>query len=1226
MKLNRIFQIVVCLAMFGICYAQNLPLSAAVDGNGNVYFSQSADECSFKDPSGQQINIKLCASQSLNTVTQFIDEFLQQNWQPVTGNDGKTQGNIYFTTDIDFGQMNSNGGCKEQHVPLTFKAYTGKIYGYGHTLKNLCYSYEVGSPSAQEMTTAVGLFKGLESVDVLNLNIENVRFTVDASEAYAPGPAKGAYYRPVGALAGFAKNTTIENVTLKKIYIVSPIAGGLIGQTQNVTLKKIFANDKIVMSNKSIINKENKEFAGQRGTDVAHWGSLYSVFVGGLVGSAVNTEFEDVELTASVSNESIDTTAVLGGVVGLLAGSKDLDNRSLEKIHIKNVKSGVSKATVLSGGRTMGGVFGEIASMYNNADNGFDVSIDNSSFDGKIEKAHGYDSVYVGGLIGRFVLDKTLSIKIKSSQSNIELNDSVDSYSANTYYAGGLVGQALCYSDASVKQYPEAHLSVQNTKVSGSLQVMGGASANSLLERQTSYMGGLAGYSCIAVAENAVSLDTVNVNLKTVIKKTSIADTTYVGGYFGKLRNKFNDTPDSGAVISLSRNVFRGSIVAEDDMNKVYAGGFVGGYYDGYTGHSIAFENLLADASTLLSVKANSGAVGGVCGLCYTPTNVDRIGVNGNVQVDYAGQTSGQMSVGGFFGTVPDAVERFNMSNSYFIGNLNVVDDICRASDAQVGYLAGHLRSMKREVPHNLISIYHYGDDDFDAFGVFEPGDIYGNWKSLENRCPNGFAQNGATCWDIRYNVRNGSIDSLTSSFNGKLTESSMKDDDLLDYLNAPFDDDAWKWSSKENKGLPYVVWSDGNALLPGEDPGSSSSNGGSSSSGEFAFAKAASWRIISMNAYAERTIEKTAEDVLYWWDEADEFGEYWQYKSYRDGDSYENAQGYWLWSAVDVDLKVDDSRYKDGDKISWNVDSLNSGWNLVSNPYGWYVSLSELDENVEVYCWNVNTADYERPTYLAPYEGAWIKANRPQTMTVDAKPMDPKKVKSLRKRAVDVGVNDGWRLFAEISDEYGKKDSWNIMGVGSRTVENAEPPAGFGEHVSLSIVEGKRALAKSIKMDGDEQEWIIKFSASREHEGYLKLEGIDAINALGKKVFVTVNGKTREMKPGESRKVLLKTSSTEAVVRVAASAKVEPATNLTRVGVARVGNAVNVHFVAPAEFAGSSTRIEFVSVSGKVAASLEAETAAGLNEFELTVPERGLYVMRIKAGSASAVQRVTIP
>lgn len=1225
MKLNRIFQIVVCLAMFGICYAQNLPLSAAVDGNGNVYFSQSADECSFKDPSGQQINVELCVSQSLNTVTQFIDEFLQQNWQPVTGNDGKTQGNIYFTTDIDFGQMNSNGGCSEQHTPLTFKANSGKIFGYGHTIKNLCYSYEVAGAQPNAMLTAVGLFKGLNSVEVSDLNFENVYFAIDASEANAPNNTHADNYRSVGALAGFAKNSTIENVKLKNIRITSPIAGGLVGLTQNATLKKVYGSD-IELSNKSVINKINGSYAGQKGTDVVHWGSLYSVFVGGLVGSAVNTEFEDIEMTSNVVNASSDTTAVLGGIAGLYAVSKDLDDRNIEKFNISNVKSGAPKASTLSGGKAMGGLFGEVAAMYGNADSGIDVVISGSSFDGSIKKVNGRDSAYVGGLVGRSALDKKISFKIVSCQSNVDLNDSLSETSAKRYFAGGLLGQAWCSSEVDYVQNANAHLSVQNSKVTGNLTVLSKDSPVSRSQKQASYMGGIAGYACIAATEDAVSLDTVNMDLKLVSPAKTVVDSSYVGGYFGELRNKFNNAPNTGATISLTKNVFRGSIVAEDVVNKMFVGGFVGYFRDGFSYHGIELENLLADGSTLLKVKADSGAVGGVCGYCTSPTNVDRIAVNGNILVEEPSQGTGNMYVGGFLGQSISSLLGFNLSNSYFIGGMDVSESVRNNENAQVGYLAGYLKAQDRGLNHDILSTYHFGDDDYDAFGVFVPGDIYGNWKSLENRCPNGFAQNGATCWDIRYNVRNGSIDSLTSSFNGKLTESSMKDDDLLDYLNAPFDDDAWKWSSKENKGLPYVVWSDGNALLPGEDPGSSSSNGGSSSSGEFAFAKAASWRIISMNAYAERTIEKTAEDVLYWWDEADEFGEYWQYKSYRDGDSYENAQGYWLWSAVDVDLKVDDSRYKDGDKISWNVDSLNSGWNLVSNPYGWYVSLSELDENVEVYCWNVNTADYERPTYLAPYEGAWIKANRPQTITVDAKPMDPKKVKSLRKRAVDVGVNDGWRLFAEISDEYGKKDSWNIMGVGSRTVENAEPPAGFGEHVSLSIVEGKRALAKSIKMDGDEQEWVIKFSASREHEGYLKLEGIDAINALGKKVFVTVNGKTREMKPGESRKVLLKTSSTEAVVRVAASAKVVPATNLTRVGVARVGNAVNVHFVAPAEFAGSSTRIEFVSVSGKVAASLEAETAACLNEFELTVPERGLYVMRIKAGSASAVQRVTIP
>ena len=576
-----------------------------------------------------------------------------------------------------------------------------------------------------------------------------------------------------------------------------------------------------------------------------------------------------------------------------------------------------------------------------------------------------------------------------------------------------------------------------------------------------------------------------------------------------------------------------------------------------------------------------------------------------------------------------------------------------------MGYIAGHFYVHGNNVPHRILANYHFGTDNFGPFGFFYAGNVKGTWDNLENLCPAGTFDQNVTCWDVRYNARNSDETDFSAKYNGTQKIVIMKSAEFAEFLNSPYEKpNAWEFDEKKNGGLPYILWGESRAIVPSSSSSSSSSlmssssmssssmsssssysSSSSSSSSSFSsssmsssssrpFVMAGNWHIISMNLFEELNVKHSGEDALYWWDESDPQGEYWQYKSYNKGDAFEGALGFWLWSAKDVDVKANEKSYKEGDEIVWLVDSLNSGWNLVSNPYGWYVNVDDLDSNLEVWQWNPEVNDYPgRPRVLAPYEGVWVRTDHPRTIKIDAKPQTKLKKSAMLAKGASVGVtSDGWTMCAKLSDDFGKMDSWNVFGAGKRVMQNDEPPAGFGDRVNLSIMEGKRALAKSIKENSDELEWTIKLSAKWEHEGVLKFDGIENVNAYGKKVFVTVDGITREMKPGESRKVLLKTSGNTAVVRVAERAKVQASNALTRVGVVRSGCFVQVHFEAPAEVAGSTTRIEFVSVSGKVAASTEAETDAGLNEFEMVVPDRGLYVMRIKAGSASAVQRVTIP
>ena len=211
------------------------------------------------------------------------------------------------------------------------------------------------------------------------------------------------------------------------------------------------------------------------------------------------------------------------------------------------------------------------------------------------------------------------------------------------------------------------------------------------------------------------------------------------------------------------------------------------------------------------------------------------------------------------------------------------------------------------------------------------------------------------------------------------------------------------------------------------------------------------------------------------------------------------------------------------------------------------------------------------------------------------------------------------------LSDAKGHKDSWNMLGASHNAFTTEEPPEGMGDHVKLSIVEGNRMLAKSVKAPADEQDWKIALSANTERYGELSFKGVDDINTLGLKVFVTVDGKTTEMHDGMTLRVLLKSSATMATVHVGASAKVVADLRIDGMRSVQAGRNLNVSFDASAELAGTRTVVEILNMDGKVIASRSAKTLAGTNAFAFDAPRGGIYLLRVRAGSQIKAGRIMV-
>lgn len=422
---------------------------------------------------------------------------------------------------------------------------------------------------------------------------------------------------------------------------------------------------------------------------------------------------------------------------------------------------------------------------------------------------------------------------------------------------------------------------------------------------------------------------------------------------------------------------------------------------------------------------------------------------------------------------------------------------------------------------------------------------------------------------------------------------------------------------------------------------------------------KAERWQMVSLTAVDTSLIQWNEGISFYWWDET-RVGDFWQYHAYKQGDEIDASRGVWVSSKHEGSLVMRTDFEDDGKDIVWNLDSVTTGWNLVANPHGWYVDLfsmnesarKNVDEESEITFWQYDSekGEYKETRYLAPYEAAWVKVSKKTKWKVSAEPVyvihsvDASKIDTVRldyqkpdENANNSGksnaksalakssTSDRWTLQAILSDKNGKRDSWNILGVGNNPFVADEPPTSMGDHVNLSIVEGKRTLAKSIRSASDETEWTLELSASDAREGYLTLEGIDGVKSLGYHVYVTIDGVTTEMQEGKKLQVSLNSSSKKATVRVARSARVMAKNVIKGLRSSQVGNQLHVSFDAPESLAGERTKVELLDVKGKLWATESAKAVFGTNAVSMNLPKQGVYILRVRVGSQQQSQRILV-
>lgn len=427
------------------------------------------------------------------------------------------------------------------------------------------------------------------------------------------------------------------------------------------------------------------------------------------------------------------------------------------------------------------------------------------------------------------------------------------------------------------------------------------------------------------------------------------------------------------------------------------------------------------------------------------------------------------------------------------------------------------------------------------------------------------------------------------------------------------------------------------------------------------------SWHMVALASADMGSFGWDGDEKVYWWNESANYGSYWQYQELTKKGKPQVGVGYWYNSIEGRPLKVGDNAF--ADTMTWQLDSVNTGWNLVANPYGWDMELYGYDVDtipimqgikneqlangydddwvaeqmkrrlvpaVEYRSWNEKTGQYDEVTSLKPYEAVWVKlvdSTRfdgylsPYPLFMDTVQLDGslKRARPLAKQLAKSGVSSlGWNMRLMLSDEKGKKDTRNTLGAGKFAWNFEEPPAGMGDRVNLSILDGGKRLEKCMKVEteGNAYEWNVELSATSSRRGYLEVAGADALLERGLRVFVTLDGETHELHAGERLPVDLAPTAKAATIRVAPAARKVVVRELRGLNAVQAGGSLQVTFDA-AGMGGSRAQVDVFDMKGASVAKTALRAVDGRNTVSIAVPRRGLYMVRVSVAGQVALRRV---
>ena len=362
----------------------------------------------------------------------------------------------------------------------------------------------------------------------------------------------------------------------------------------------------------------------------------------------------------------------------------------------------------------------------------------------------------------------------------------------------------------------------------------------------------------------------------------------------------------------------------------------------------------------------------------------------------------------------------------------------------------------------------------------------------------------------------------------------------------------------------------------------------------------------------------------VFWWDETNPVGDYWQYRRFKVTQNFDSTRGYWYGFANKDTLSLSLQTPNMNDEIVWTLKNNFSGWNLVANPFGWYIKLPK-ENGVEFKKWDSKASDCVPVDTLGPYEAIWVHVEQSMELRIPLKAAII--LEGEREVLSKSAESEDWNLRVVLEDDNGKRDSWNELVAGKTAKSFSEPPIGMGDRVNLSIIEGEQRLAKSVKKNSDDLEWNLEASATSSRKGHLSFVGLESVRAKGLRVYATMNDETMEVVNGRPLDMQLSAKSKNISIRVTKKdVPISVSKNLLKgFRVNQMSNGLNVGFDAASSLDGANAKISIVGIDGRVVATSKSIAKEGSNVVLMKKPKSGVYFVCIKVGSQNASMRFMV-
>ncbi len=667
---------------------------------------------------------------------------------------GNTSSGVSFILDNDIDMSGINF--------TMINHFKGNFYGNGHVISNLTIDQTI-EENGNISYNDIGLFRIVNGAVIKDLGFENVTFDVENSN--------------IGALAGSAVNSTIDNVYIKggSINVDSNATwlqiGGLVGYAQETTIKNSYTSK----LNIDVAGSETSEIGGLIGA--ANYSTIEKSYaannnitsntqqnlVGGLIGyTGINystnagTIINDAYATGTISTSSA-VIDYLGGLIGYVEGGSINDTYTSVDI----TASGTTEQYV-------GGMFGYYSlgatadNLVYNSDFGINTtagSIADSSTitndrglaytgmtDADFMQAYGFYRgtwSYTNGSTPHFG-------NVAGAASNINLVSDVDTFVAGTDYyietAADL--QQLAYLTNSgvdttgINFILNADIDMTGESWDGIGLYIGGGSGGYTENyfRGNFYGNGhtISNLHC-ALFNNVEDAKIQDVGIVDFSSNTSSNYATLVNNAWGNtvIKNtyatgsvtlKYEGASFGGLVASLNDNSILESSYADVDITITDRNttGNVGGLVLGTSGNvkiknSYSAGSITVDSS-ITTYFGSSGGMGGLIG--YVNTTLGTLEVSNvysitDITVDNfkkTGGMGGDSGIGGLIGGYNTAdTNGIILNNAYYAGNLSV-----NTGDGYVGYIFGVVSNYEEVRPATNISntVYYNNGKGYKAIGT----------------------------------------------------------------------------------------------------------------------------------------------------------------------------------------------------------------------------------------------------------------------------------------------------------------------------------------------------------------------------------------------------------------------------------------------------------------------------------------------------------------------------